>query len=246
MSALRRAVVRIGLAFALASGLAGAASAQFKIETIGDWDRVTIEHLGFFVAAAPGTRAARGYCIADFLDGTGYVEALKADPEVMKAGRAPGYACVRLDCKPQGHGGDAEITITANAPPLAEAGRAPDAVSLRMRAAPGEAPVVLFEGARQRGRSRGGDLELLLWEAHWVRGSTAVVETRVTMSATNAFLDRLAARPTVEFELSPWAGTRGGGSKAHAGRTVSFSLARMADVLAALRQQCAERAKRRN
>ena len=61
MSALRRAAVRVSLAAAIASGFAGAAAAQFKIEPIGDWDRVSVENLAVFVAAVPNTRAARAY-----------------------------------------------------------------------------------------------------------------------------------------------------------------------------------------
>lgn len=248
MSALRRAAVRTGLAAAIASGLAGAAAAQFKIEQVGDWDRVSIEHLGLFVAAVPNTRAARAYCIWDMFHDLPYVEALKSDPGVMKAGLAPDFACIRLDCKPQGHRGDAEFTILFNAPPLADKSRLQGGVSMKLRFA-GEEPIVLFERAnQQRDLSRDGNFELVFWSTDWPRGSDErnQVRARVMLTATDAFLDRLAAKQKVAFELPPWAGMRENHPPAHDGRTVSFSLARMPDVLAALRENCAERTKRRN
>lgn len=241
-----RRAVSLAAAFALATGLAGAAAAQFKIETIGDWDRVSVEHLGFFVAAVPNTRAARGYCTWHFLSDTRYVEALGRDPEVMKAGLARDYACLRLDCKPQGHGGDAQLDLSANAAPPDEKTRVEDAF-LRMRLAPGEAPAVLFERMQQGARSRDGQLELLYADRARPRHAEKWDHVRpiVAMSASAAFLERLAARQKAEFELLPWANPRGTGIS-HAARTAAFSLARMPEILAALRAHCAERAKRKN
>jgi hypothetical protein len=246
MSALRRAAVRLSLAVAIASAFAGAAAAQFKLEPIGDWDRVTVEHLAVFVAAVPNTRAARAYCVWSFLNDTHYVGALERDPEVMKAGLARDYACLRLDCKLQGHDGDAGISIYANAPPPNENTRVESAF-LRMRIAPGEEPIVLFERAQQRARSRDGQLELLYADRARPHHSEQWGHVRpiVALSVSTAFLERLAAAERVEFELLPWANPRGPGIS-HAGRTVSFSLARMPDVLVALRQHCAERGRRRN
>lgn len=245
MSALRRTAGHMGLAFALASGFAGGAAAQFKIETIGDWDRVTVENLGFFVAATPNTRAARAYCTWHFLHDTRLVEALARDAEVMKAGLAPGYACLRLDCKPRGFRGDAELQISANASPPDGKTRLESAF-LRVRFAPGEDWSVLFERAQQRALSRDGQLELIYADRARPRPDEQWAHVRpiVMMSASTAFLERLAASQRVEFDLLPWANPRG--RLSHAGRTVSFALARMPDVLAALRAQCAERAQRRN
>jgi hypothetical protein len=248
MSALRRAAVRTGLALALASGVAGGAAAQFKIEPMGDWDRVSIEHLGFFVAAAPNTRAARSYCILDKLYDLPHVEALRSDPDVLKAGLAPDFACIRLDCRPQGHRHDAELTLVFNAPPLADKRRLEGGVSMAIRLASGEPPIVLFERAqRQLELSRDGNFELGLWQTGWPRasGERKHVQGLVLLTATNAFLDRIAANQKAEFVLQPWADMRAQ-QLAHDGRTVSFSLARMADVLGALRAHCAERGKRRN
>jgi hypothetical protein len=238
---------RVSLAGVIAVALPGAAAAQFKIEPIGDWDRVTVEHLASFVAATPNTRAARAYCIWDFLQDTGYVEALKADPDVMKAGLARDYACIRLDCKPQGHRGDATLRIHANAPPLSDRGRLQGGASLRMRTAPNEEFAVLFDGAKQRDLSRDGQLELVLFD---VAGPGAGerwdhVRPIVMLSASTAFLEQLAAKQKVQFELRPWENSMGP-RFSHAGRTAAFSLARMADVLVALREHCAERGRRRN
>lgn len=250
MSALRILAHRAAsAAFALVLGFAGGAAAQFKIEQIGDWDRVSVEHLAFFVAATPNTRAARAYCIWDFLHDTGYVEALRADPDVMKAGLSRDYACIRLDCKPQGHRHDAEFTILFNAPPLTDKSRLQGGVSMKLRFAAGEEPVVLFDrAANQRALSRDGNFELVLWQTGWPRGSDERNHVRalVMLTATDALLGQIAAKQKVAFELQPWAGMRENHPPEHDGRTASFTLSRMADVLGALREHCAERSKRRN
>ena len=246
MSALRRAAVRTSLAVAVASGLAGAAAAQLKIEPIGDWDHVLAvkENVAFLIAAAPSTRAARAYCIWRTLLLTGYETALKADPEVEKTGTSKDYACIRLGCKPHGHRHDAELTVFANAPPLADKSRLHGGVSMKLRFAAGEEPVVLFERAKQLQLSRDGNLELVAWSTEWARESAErkQVQAHVMLAASNAFLDRIAARQTVEFELPPWGAMQEGDDEPpHAGRTVAFTLTRMPDALGTLRKHCAQR-----
>ena len=231
-------------ALALASGLAGAAAAQAKVDTIGDWDRVSIQHVMFLVAATPNTRAARAFCAAVTIHGSD-PERRNLDAEAERIGASKDYGCIRLGCKPQGHRGDFELTIFANAPPLADGSRLAGGVSLRMRSAPGEVPVVLFDRASQRQISRDGELELLVWGVRPPQPGAdgERVPAMVSLAASTAFLDRLAARQTVEFELSPWDNTMGPRSP-HGGRTVAFSLAGMADAMADLRRHCDSRPNR--
>ena len=88
----------------------------------------------------------------------------------MKAGLARDYACIRPACKPQGHRHDAEFRLTFNAPPLTDRTRLKGGVSMSMRTAEGEAPVVLFDRDQtQRANAPDGNAELLLWETTWYR-----------------------------------------------------------------------------
>lgn len=237
----------LAIAAALGLAAAGAARAQLKIERIGAWDHVLAvkENIAFFVVATPNDAAARAYCAWETLHGSPYAEPLNADPAVQKAGTSPGFACIRLGCAPQGHRGDAELTLFANAALLAEEKVPPGGISIRMRLG-AAAPAVLFERAKQLDRSRDDTLELLVWGVRPPRDSaeTGTVQAAVTLAASQAFLDRLAAAQQVAFELSPWGRMRYGPKGAHAGRTAAFSLAGMADMLAAQRKHCAAKPRR--
>lgn len=246
MTPLPRSVAggRTAAAFALLLGLAGAAEAQFRTEQVGEWDGVSGETWRFFVIATPNTRAARAYCSWSTLRGAFSEDVLKLTPEAEKIGTSKDYACLRLGCGPQGHRHEFEFTIFANAAPLADSSAPLSGASLRMRFAPNEEPIVLFDRADHQQLSRDGNLELVTWSVSRPRAGVDgnYVEARVMLSASSAFIEQLAAKQKAEFELMPWESR--GERERHAGRTVALTLTGIADVAAELRRTCAPR--RRN
>lgn len=236
-------------AAALALALAGGAEAQVglridKIEQLGDWEKATVAGTALFVSAMPNSRLARAYCLSSYLN-VPYEEIpnfgteTRAEAEAAKVGASQSYACLRLACDHHGSR-EIEVGLTANAPPNPSETGMPLGVSLRMRFAAGAAPLVLFERADAGQPSRDGALEMLDWRVSDRRDGADGPHAAVSLkfSAPLAFVEQLAAKPGVAFQLLSGQDRQMAAFK-HGARTMEFGLARTAEVAAELRRLCA-------
>jgi hypothetical protein len=247
----RGAAARAAAAAAiLAAGLASAALAQTgpRIETsepIGDWEKVTVSNSALYVTATPALRAARAYCLSSYLkipyDAIpNFGASAEAGAEAERIGASRGYACLQLACVGAGAKREIAVNLVANAPPEPGETGMPHGVSLRMRFAANETPVPLFERAGAGQRSRDGAYAMIDWSVSPRREGAegAHAQVAIAFTAPLAFVEQLAAKPRVTFELRPGQDRQADVLK-HGARQMEFALAGTATVLAELRQACA-------
>lgn len=216
------------------------------VAAVGDWDQVATANYTFFVTAVPNSRITRAFCAADLLR-VSITDIVKIQGEGLKRWDiAPEHACVRLACHLHGSdANDVEIAISANAPPRARTAKEYSGVSLRMKSSGDTAPATLFERADIGKRSPDGGVELLNWSVTDKRQGPGIdyVRVEITLGATYAFAERLAARPKAIFELLPGE-DRQIPQFAHEARTVEISTAGVGEAVKRLKQMCPEMRRR--